>query len=91
MYFHDVLNFSQGVMYFENLESSRTPPPMMDKKDSGKYERRVKDQLMGIWDQMFPRTEEYYAEEEERRTAFKSKRGLYKKMREEINKKRLEE
>jgi len=84
MYFHDTLNYAQGVMIFEGLENSRTTPPMTDKAGSRTYNSNMKKQLNGLWDIMFPRSAKYHAEDEARRQEFIKQRAMYKKMKEEI-------
>ena len=54
MGFGDMINYAKGVMIFEGLAASRATPPMTDKAGANRHEQQVKEQLLGLWELMFP-------------------------------------
>lgn len=85
MIFQDMIEYAQGVMLLEEIEMSRAPTPMTDQAGMQKYNKAVESQLDGIWDMMFPKTQEAVEADEEARKEFISRRGLYKELANKIN------
>jgi len=88
MYWSEILDSSQGVMILEGIENSRQALPMTDAAGMMTFRKQQKDQMKGIWEIMFPHSAQYHQEEEEKRQAFKSRKGMYKNMAEKINRER---
>ena len=70
MSFGDMLNYAKGVMTFEELAFSRATPPMTDKAGANKYKQQVREQLLGLWEMMFPYSVRQDEETKARREAF---------------------
>jgi len=88
MYWSEILDNAQGVMILEGIENSRQALPMTDASGMMSFRTQQKEQMKGIWEIMFPHSVQYHEEEAEKLQAFKSRKEMYQKMADDINRKR---
>jgi hypothetical protein len=68
----EFLEHVQGIMIFEGFENNRTSLPMTDSNGMDKFRKAQNEQMDFIWDTMFPRSQKYLEEMEEKRAKFKA-------------------